>query len=211
MKHLNMFLAISCLSFIACHRMAKSSPVNSEEDSIEVTSSTMELMAWEKYDWHSGADTIIGCFDGKGIDTLVSEPVSELVKDEYDAGWFWHVRCLSGRLPALELEDHKQRMSCRLVAEGDLDGNGTDEFGVLSDYLSNWEVYFIYTYSQTKWNYMTEPIPVFEGFLEDNFQLEDVVSASRKPNYIQVCMSEYKDPDFIITDTLFRVKMYPIE
>lgn len=160
-------------------------------------------------DWHEGADTLIGCFDGIEIDTLVSEPISELTQDPEGSGWHWRIRCLSGRLPSIELKDWP-RMTCRLVKEGDLDGNKTDEFGILSEYPSNWEGFYIYTFSQNRWCYLTDPITVFELFLNEELWLEEVASPSGNPDYIKVRMSKYEDPEFIILDTLFRVKKLPI-
>lgn len=69
-------------------------------------------------------DSIIGNFDSCNIDTLIAEPIDTTIDRSL---WTWRIYGKSNTVDSLILS---QRFIVRLIQEGDLDGNGTDEFGV---------------------------------------------------------------------------------
>ena len=66
-------------------------------------------------------DTIIGNFEGTDIDTLIAEPIDTTIDRSL---WNWRIYGKSNAIDTLILS---QRFIVRLIQEGDLDGNGTDE------------------------------------------------------------------------------------
>lgn len=209
MKWTKLLFVMAFVFCCSCNQNRSQSAVNVEKDSTNGIVCTNSID-----DWHQGADTIVGDFSGEGIDTLVSEAVS-WVDEEYAYGWYWHVRSLSGNLPTFDVCDIQQnepRVACKLVSEGDLNGDGKDEFGILSDFMSNWEAYYILSYDEKGWRLLTDPISVYECFLdEDKLHLEDVARPSGNSHSIQVHYSTIKDIDFLIVDTTFQVKMLDIK
>lgn len=69
-------------------------------------------------------DTITGKFDGNNIDTLIAESIDTTIDRSL---WNWRIYGKNNIVDTLILS---QRFTVRLIQEGDLDGNGTDEFGV---------------------------------------------------------------------------------
>lgn len=86
-------------------------------------------------------DSVIGNFDSKDIDTLIAEPIDTTTDRSL---WTWRIYGKSNTVDTLILS---QRFIVRLIQEGDLDGNGTDEFGVRRETdVGTWDNYCIYTY-----------------------------------------------------------------
>lgn len=98
-------------------------------------------------------DTIIGKFDGNNIDTLIAEPIDMTIDRSL---WDWRIYGKNNTVDTLILS---QRFIVRLIQEGDLDGNGTEEFGVRRETdAGTWDNYCIYTYDKGEWKYLIEPI-----------------------------------------------------
>lgn len=124
---------------------------------------------------HKECAWIVGNFTGHSIDTLCVENVCERVYDtdstfffqirgkvidesdyRYDTYYFHDVVSSNSKLPNIQLD---YNMDPSLVNEGDLDGNGTCEIGVLDTWdNSNCRAYYIYTYKNGKWCYLVPPI-----------------------------------------------------
>lgn len=95
------------------------------------------------------------CLPGDTICTyfLNSKVISE---QEYldDAQYYFDVRS-----PRMKAPLQIYGLCPKLVFEGDLDGNGTDEFGILSTwYASSCRWYYIYTWHEDSWRLLVEPI-----------------------------------------------------
>lgn len=72
-------------------------------------------------------DTIVGCFNGVDIDTLISEPIDTTKQRAY---WDWKIYSKNKTVDTLILN---QRFIVKMIQEGDLDGNGTEEFGIMRE------------------------------------------------------------------------------
>lgn len=207
MKRTKLLFVVALVFCNSCNKNRTKSIMDVEKVSNNCIADSME-------DWHEGADTIMGNFSGEGIDTLVSEAMS-FVDDEYAYGWYWRVRSLSGKLPIFDVRDIQQdepRVACKLVSEGDLNGDGKDEFGILSDCMSNWEAYHILSYDEKSWRLLTDPISVYECFLDEGkLCLEDIAMSSGNSHSIKARYSTIKDIDFLIVDTTFQIKMLGIK
>lgn len=100
---------------------------------------------------HDERNTIVGNFSGHGIDTIYV--VTENASEGFDVK-YWAI-CSNPKIPKVELWGHKYYQP-KLVFEGDLDGNGTDEWGYLHTWLdSQWRTYRVYTLVGQEWRFLT--------------------------------------------------------
>lgn len=98
-------------------------------------------------------DTIIGKFNGINIDTLIAEPI-DTTKER--VMWDWKIY---GKQNSVDTLIITKRFSVEMIREADLDGNGTDEFGIRREIeQGTWDSYFIYSYNKGKWQYLINPI-----------------------------------------------------
>lgn len=103
--------------------------------------------AMNTVDAHDECAGFVGNFTGEGEDTIWIEFVGK------EEGWTieWELRSSNEKIPRLKLIGE----SPSLVDEGDLDGNGTCEFGCLdTGHNSQWRTYRIYTLVDYEWRYL---------------------------------------------------------
>lgn len=151
-------------------------------------------------------DTIIGNFEGTDIDTLIAEPIDTTIDRSL---WNWRIYGKSNAIDTLILS---QRFIVRLIQEGDLDGNGTDEFGVRRETdAGTWDNYCIYTYDNGEWKYLIKPIWTYsDHFYTDLNKGVDVVEKANQSGYVTVRFSYIRNDDFCIVDTLIPIAPYSI-
>lgn len=151
-------------------------------------------------------DTIIGKFDGKDIDTLIAEPIDTAIDRSL---WNWRIYGKNNTVDTLILS---QRFTVRLIQEGDLDRNGTDEFGIRSEKESGtWDSYMVYTYQDNEWKYLIQPIWTYSThFYEALNNGADVVQPTSQKEVVKVRFSDIRNDDFCIIDTLIKVAPYSI-
>lgn len=179
----------------------------SQSESIDETVLTDELIkALAPY-----RDTLIGKFNGKEIDTLIAEPIPEsLVKRDSDtldvfAGHYyrWKVYTTKGTVKTLFLDG---TISVKFVKEGDLDGNGTNEWGYLHDWpMGTWTGYQVFTCVDGEWIDFIGT-HVWMGHLDET-PIEKIVQPSKDKRFIKVKFSDIRNDgrDFLLIDTLFQV------
>lgn len=151
-------------------------------------------------------DTIIGNFSGSGVDTLIAEPIS----NHSERGLIdFIIYSKKGTIAPLYIV---QTWRVRMIKEGDLDQNGTEEFGMrLETEISNWHTYEVFTYRKKKWHTI-EPIAFLysDHFYEDLHWGEDAISPAAKKGYIIIANSEHFDDGtdayFMITRKTEKVK-----
>lgn len=103
---------------------------------------------------HTEKDTIYGNFTGEGIDTLFV--LFDETKEDGDKYQF-SLGSSNKKIPSISLYGFKGGFPM-LVNEGDLDGNGTCEFGYLHTWmLSQWRVYRVFTLVNGQWRYLLTP------------------------------------------------------
>lgn len=146
-------------------------------------------------------DTLIGHFNGIDIDTLIAEPI-DTTKER--AMWDWKIYGKQNSVDTLILT---QRFSVKMIQEGDLDGNGTDEFGIRREIeQGTWDSYFIYSYNNGKWQYLINPIWTYSAHFYDSLNKgADVVQATNQKHTVRVRFSDIRNDDFCIIDTLIRI------
>lgn len=151
-------------------------------------------------------DTLAGNFNGLEIDTLIAEPIDTTLERGM---WNWLIKGKNGTVAPLTLQ---QRFSVRLTAEGDLDDNGTDEFGIRSEKENGtWDSYTVYTYQDNEWKYLIQPIWTYSThFYESLNNGADVVQSTDVKGMVKVRFSDIRNDDFCIIDTLITVSPYTI-
>lgn len=104
---------------------------------------------------HNEQDTIVGNFTGNGLDTLFVEKIVGQNPEKYKCTEFF-LKSTNPRIPSIELYGYSD-VSPKLVYEGDLDGNGTDEFGYLHTWMnSQWRYYNIFSLVHNEWRYLID-------------------------------------------------------
>ena len=143
---------------------------------------------------HLEEDTIVGNFDGQGVDTLYVEPYCCGCKEfpscehvDYDDKIKYYLVSKSGRVPKTRL----LAADCnppRIVNEGDLDGDGTSEIGYMCTWMtSQWRNYRILTYHKNEWKYLIDPN---EEYMSTSrmfrFSGHDIVEKGRKKGTVLI-------------------------
>ncbi len=151
-------------------------------------------------------DTIVGCFNGVDIDTLIAEPIDTTKERAY---WDWRIYSKNNTVDTLILT---QRFSVTMIQEGDLDGNGTEEFGVRREAESGtWDNYCVYTYDNGEWKYLIKPIWTYSyHFYTDLNNGNDVVERTNQSDLARVRFSDIRNDDFCIVDTLIPIAPHSI-
>lgn len=151
-------------------------------------------------------DTIIGNFEGNNIDTLIAEPIDTTIDRSL---WDWRIYGKNNTVDTLILS---KRFIIRLIQEGDLDGNGTDEFGVRRETdAGTWDNYCVYTYDKGEWKYLIKPIWTYrDHFYTDLNKGADVVERANQSGYVTVRFSDIRNDDFCIVDTLIPIAPHSI-
>ncbi len=151
-------------------------------------------------------DTIVGNFSGHGIDTLISEP-TDIKSDRMD--WKWQVRDTKNKLKPLVI---LSTFSARMIYEGDLDKNGTDEFGLRRENIAGtWDCYNIFTYENGEWKYLIEPVFTYSTDFYGIFDMgRDVAEPTNKKGKIRIRYTDGAD-DFRIVDTLWTINIRPVK
>lgn len=151
-------------------------------------------------------DTLIGRFNGNDIDTLIAEPI-DTIKER--SMWNWRIFSKHNSVDTLILT---QRFNVKMIQEGDLDGNGTDEFGVRRESAAGtWDNYYIYTFDNGEWKYLTEPIWTYsDHFYKDLSNGNNVAEKTDDCGLIRIRFSDVRNDSFWIIDTLIRINPHKI-
>ncbi len=109
---------------------------------------------------HLEEDTIVGNFDGIGIDTLYvdrEDCCKEFPNCNHEGPNIYYLVSKSERLPKIRILA-KSDMPPRIVNEGDLDGDGKTEVGYMYTWdISQWRNYRILTFHKKEWRYLIDP------------------------------------------------------
>ena len=154
-------------------------------------------------------DTLIGRFDGIDIDTLICEPMDSLNPNYKGFHYKWRVFTKNKTVKDLILEN--KTIGIHFVYEGDLDGNGTDEWGYVTEWeTSNWMCYHAFTNKRGKWEHIIEPTNIWLPHLDPQDSIsyriskEDILQPSDNSGFLKVKFSDVRNngEDFLIVDTL---------
>lgn len=189
-----------------------------------------EREIYEKYlnsvKGHIEKDTIIGNFTGLGIDTLyvstvenfpeVSEDLQPGSLEYYMEYQHFYARSNNPEIPDVEILGMPYGAP-QLVYEGDLDGDGRNEWGFLPVWMnSQWRTYRVYNYDpqNKRWRHLYYDLPdnssirllsTPEYVRESGY---DLVEKGPEPGLIKIHYGEY---DGIVYDTIIRPNYVPID
>lgn len=158
-------------------------------------------------------DTLIGNFNGLEIDTLICEPMDSLNPNYKGFYYKWRVFTKNKTVKDLILEN--KTIGIYFVYEGDLDGNGTDEWGYVTEWeTSNWMCYHAFTNKRGKWEHIIEPTPIWLPHLDPQDSIsyriskEDILQPSDNSGFLKVKFSDVRNDgeDFLIIDTLIQIR-----
>lgn len=157
-------------------------------------------------------DTLIGRFDGIDIDTLICEPIDSLNPNYKGFHYKWRVFTKNKTVKDLILEN--KTIGIHFVYEGDLDGNGADEWGYVTEWpTSNWMCYHAFTNKRGKWEHIIEPINIWLPHLDPQDSIsyriskEDILQPSDNSGFLKVKFSDVRNDgeDFFIIDTMIML------
>ncbi|MDE6536048.1 MAG: hypothetical protein K2K82_08600 [Muribaculaceae bacterium] len=138
-------------------------------------------------------DTIVGKFNGKEIDTLICEPTGPITNDDYFGDYYteWRVFSTKGTVNELKIGD---TIGIKFLKEGDVDGNGTEEWGFLNEWVTSaWTNYKLFTYKDGQWKLMVDPITIWYDHLEMGLSASDIVRPSDQEGYLRIKTSQVID------------------
>lgn len=157
-------------------------------------------------------DTLIGNFNGLEIDTLICEPMDSLNPNYKGFHYKWRVFTKNKTVKDLILEN--KTIGIHFVYEGDLDGNGTDEWGYVTEWeTSNWMCYHAFTNINGEWQHIIEPTSIWLPHLDPQDSIsyritkEDILHPSEDSGFLKVKFSDVRNngEDFLIVDTLIML------
>lgn len=147
-------------------------------------------------------DTLVGNFSGKGVDTIIAEPVGyNTIRKNFK------VTSKNGTVPPLYINE----IYCVYMnKEGDIDGNGTDEFGLCWQLeIGNWNTYHIFTYKDSLWHQLEYPINIFSGHFDEGLTYDNIAEPSKKKGHIAIRESVGGD-DFYIKKGTIKLQYEPL-
>ena len=174
---------------------------------------------------HIEKDTIIGNFTGLGMDTLyvcMEENFPQELEQPYSLEDFleyqhYYARSNNPDIPDVEIFGMPYGAP-QLVFEGDLDGDGKDEWGFLPVWMnSQWRTYRVYNYDENKkgWRHLYYDLPDTNYNRPHILSMPeyirasgvDIVEKGPKPGLIKIHYGEY---DGIVYDTIVKPNYIPI-
>lgn len=199
MKHLLLIPSLLCLAAIACSNNGNS------------PKAYIDPLAQYR-------DTLVGKFDGVTVDTLIAEPIGDKSVSDYPddiySGWYydWRIYTKKGTVNDLVLKN--ATVGINFVKEGDVDGDGKDEWGFVTEWpTSSWMVYRLYHNDNGKWELLIEPTSIWLDHLDPDYDEngghtpEDLIQKSDKPGFLNVKFSDVRieGADFLLIDTLIQI------
>lgn len=213
MKKLSFALAaLALLSFGACNSTTES---DSQADSLAKVNDSLANVHPSLLDddpWNDSTeytpetfktycDTLVGNFSGIGVDTLIAEPIGLNTTRKN-----FKIYSKNGTTPPLYIEEIWNIM---MIDEGDLDGNGTEEFGFSWRLeVGNWTTYHVYTFIDGLWHEMVSTTQ-YMGHWEEGFTYSSAVKPAKRKGYLKV-LESHGGEDFWIETKTVKIDSRPI-
>ena len=157
---------------------------------------------------HDERDTIYGRFNGRNIDTLHIEKRKVKSVDTAKTVEYYAVSSRK-TIPEVKLKGTPHRAP-KLVYEGDLDGNGTDEWGYLATGVSSqWRTYSVFTLKKGRWCYLvkSDRLETTDWFRCSG---KEVVEKGGKKGYVKINYGFATSENSKILDTVVKASFTPI-
>lgn len=155
------FFVAFCILLMSCIHSNTNGTANEKIQDCNVDTETEDIVIYANtIPAHDERDTIVGNFTGHSIDTLYVA-IEDNHSDDYPHSHLFYVESTNNKIPRIEIFGYDSEEP-KLVNEGDLDGNGTCEFGYLPTWdTSQWRFYHIYTLVNYEWRFL-----VYGDYLE---------------------------------------------
>lgn len=158
-------------------------------------------------------DSLIGKFNGIDIDTLACEPYGNVIDDEIFGSlcYDWRVFTLNGTIAEIHIAN---TVGIKFVNEGDLDGNGSDEWGFLVQLPTGaWTSYCVFTAIDGKWELLIDPITIWAEHVDKELNpegaitLQDIVRPSHRNGYVEIKQSVVDDEivEYFLVDSIVQI------
>ena len=217
-------VSVAALLVFSCHKAEQQTPAPSEIYYIEGSKVPEEMspdslgmsfladylpQCLNSVAGHDERDTIYGNFTGSGTDTLWVETREVRTGDStVDVEYY----AVSSRKTTPEVKLHaSSHRKPMLVFEGDLDGNGTDEWGYLNTGVSSqWRTYRVFSWHKRKWHYMVESdrLETPEWFRCSG---NEILEKAGKKGYVKINYGIGTIDDGRVLDTVVKVTFSKIE
>lgn len=139
---------------------------------------------------HKEDSTIVGYFVKGKLDTLFFRSIPPWEEEMENGENNYHSVVYSSNPDIPRFDIYNNIYPC-FVNEGDLDGNGTTDFGILDTWnSSSCRMYRVYTLYKNRWVYLIPPIKTAENLRGSGLEL--VESASK--NQIKIRYSDFNAP-----------------
>ena len=139
--------------------------------------------------------------DGEYEYMWLEEP--KLTADESDCvgSCAGYIKFSNSRISDIKVEDCINGFP---VNEGDLNGNGTDEIGLLPGWFQScWRGYFVWTYKNGNWIYAVDPITTHCDLWDSG--VEPIAIDRNKPGFVLIHYSEHTGEDIITLSKSVRI------
>lgn len=197
-------LFLSFILLIGCNGRNQGARTDISSDSAKIRTDSVEENARLDEIDTSMNDTIVGVFDGKRKDTLIAELMEERTSEDCVVR-NWRIVSKSNSIKPMILQN---RYRVRFVEEGDLDGNGTDEFGIrVEGDVGMWNSYIVYSCINGEWKVLLDSIFTYSPhFYEKLDNGKDVVQTTAKKGFLRIRFSDVRNDEICIVDTIVRIK-----
>lgn len=217
--------AVLVVAFVSCKEQLS---LNNEkiEEYMDITensvNTTDSFKEWKKHrnlhplpdclnsvSGHDERDTIWGNFTGEGIDTIYIEFVFDTTANDYDEMYKYYAVSPNKSIPKIEI--HGCRIAPKLVFEGDLDQNGTDEWGYLHTWMTGqWRHYRVYTLVDNAWRYLfdDENLSSPEWFRCSG---KEIVEPADSAGYVKLNYGTFEATSMEERDTIIKASFLEIE
>lgn len=207
-----MLISFTVFALTGCkENNSKGLEAKAESDSIAEASNGYEVIYENSVKGHKEESRITGNFTGAGIDTLyvVKEMIDSI--DDWNDRFKYYAKSNNPDLPSIEL------FGCLgatplLVYEGDVDGDGKDEWGYLHTWTtSQWRQYRIYNYDSRRkeWRFLYyDPASTPQRLLDTDEYIRgsglDIVEKGPEPGLIKINYVIRRPEAIKLSDTIVR-------
>ena len=158
---------------------------------------------------HKERDTIFGKFNGRTIDTLRVE-TRKVKKNDSTETVEYYVVASRKTIPEIKINGTPHRAP-KLVCEGDLDGNGTDEWGYLATGVSStWRTYSVFTLKKNRWYYLlkNDRLETTDWFRCSG---NEILEKGGKKGFVKINYGYSTTSEDLIGDTIVKATFVPIK
>lgn len=208
MKKLVWLVAIAILLALAnmasgCSRVNGGAKIDAKADTLKADTVSMVEVPDDyvgEYDMlemvmemDTAPNILVGNFSGNGVDTLECVPYGpKIVNGRGDTvQTSWEIRSRRGTCKSMTMDYVYEP---KLLYEGDLDGDGANEFGsyIVVSAISTNQSYQVFTYKGGEWKWLYDPLALwYLHYYELRENGTDIVSLSHKKGYVTVRYTYY--------------------